>query len=258
MIYGSYLDQWFDKASAMIHDHRFVFMNHGYARLDGRENFCWVRDEDKRQKYSFNLVRYILDGVDIEENTVLDVGCGRGGACSYMANYLKPSKVFGLDYSKNNILFCLKRYNLTSLKFIQGDAHRLPFKGESFDVILNIESSHCYPDFPTFFLEVYRVLKNNGVFCFADTMSQWQFKKTSKLIKDSGVRILKEQEITRNVIKAIHLDSQDMRSFFQDMIQKKTGNQDLLEKLYDNITGTVLEDYMTGKFMYKLWTLKKP
>jgi ubiquinone/menaquinone biosynthesis C-methylase UbiE len=54
------------------------------------------------------------------------------------------------------------------LDFIQGDAGNLPFADAAFDVVINVEASHCYPDFPRFLTEVARVLKPGGHFLYAD------------------------------------------------------------------------------------------
>ena len=36
------------------------------------------------------------------------------------------------------------------------------------DVVMNIESSHCYPNIEEFFKGVHFMLKDNGVFVYAD------------------------------------------------------------------------------------------
>lgn len=48
------------------------------------------------------------------------------------------------------------------------DAHHIEYPNESFDLVINIESSHLYNDPEKFFKEVQRVLKPNGYFCMAD------------------------------------------------------------------------------------------
>ena len=57
---------------------------------------------------------------------------------------------------------------MPGLEFIQGDAENLPFAEGSFDAVVNVEASHCYPDFPSFLEEVARVLKPGGHFLYAD------------------------------------------------------------------------------------------
>ena len=52
--------------------------------------------------------------------------------------------------------------------FVQGDSEALPFPNGSFDVVINVESSHTYPHFDRFAAEVWRVLRTNGTFLITD------------------------------------------------------------------------------------------
>ena len=51
---------------------------------------------------------------------------------------------------------------------MQADAEKLPFDDESFDAIINVESSHCYPHIDSFLSEVRRVLAPGGCFGIVD------------------------------------------------------------------------------------------
>lgn len=79
-----------------------------------------------------------------------------------------PATYTGLDLNPTGIAFCRKRHQVEGLTFAQGDAERLPFANASFDVVINVEASHCYPHFPRFLAEVARVLRPGGEFLYAD------------------------------------------------------------------------------------------
>lgn len=51
---------------------------------------------------------------------------------------------------------------------VTGDAHDLPFKPSSFDIVINIESSHLYRNPQLFFDECSRVLSKGGHLCWTD------------------------------------------------------------------------------------------
>ena len=57
---------------------------------------------------------------------------------------------------------------MPGLTFVQGDAQKLPFSAQSLDAVINVEASHCYPNFPGFLAEVARVLRPGGHFLYAD------------------------------------------------------------------------------------------
>jgi SAM-dependent methyltransferase len=52
--------------------------------------------------------------------------------------------------------------------FVKGDAESLSFDPGRFDVVINIESSHCYGSMETFLANVRRVLRYGGCFLYAD------------------------------------------------------------------------------------------
>ena len=100
--------------------------------------------------------------------TVLEVGSGRGGGAAFVAKYLRPKSMIGIDYADRSVRFCRRAYELPNLSFAPGDAEHMPFDDASFDVVLNVESSHCYPDMARFVAEAARVLRPAGRLLFAD------------------------------------------------------------------------------------------
>jgi len=59
-------------------------------------------------------------------------------------------------------------------------------------VILNVESSHCYGNMANFIAEVYRVLKPNGKFSWADLRASEAVKETEDIFKKSKLKIIKK------------------------------------------------------------------
>ena len=54
---------------------------------------------------------------------------------------------------------------MRNVRFQQGDVGALPFKGESFGVVLSMNRFYAFPDKEAAFRETYRVLKPGGTFC---------------------------------------------------------------------------------------------
>src|SRR3546814_7009494 len=101
---------------------------------------------DEPDRYSIQLYHQTAAALDWTGLDGLEVGCGRGGGASYVARYLKPRSLVGLDIADRAIEFCRRRHAAPGLSFVSGDAQKLPFPDESFDVVLNVESSGSYPD----------------------------------------------------------------------------------------------------------------
>lgn len=106
--------------------------------------------------------------MDLHGRDVLEVSCGHGGGASYLTRTLQPRRYTGLDLNPAGVAFCQQRHPHPGLGFVQGDAEALPFPDGSFDAVINIEASHCYPALPRFLAEAARVLRPGGAFLYAD------------------------------------------------------------------------------------------
>lgn len=58
------------------------------------------------------------------------------------------------------------------MRFVHGDAEELPFEDGSVDLLVNIESSHTYPDLGKFLREVERVLRPGGLLTHIDVFTR--------------------------------------------------------------------------------------
>jgi SAM-dependent methyltransferase len=105
---------------------------------------------DEPYRFPIQLYHRTATQADLGGKRVLEVGCGHGGGASYLMRTLHPASYTGLDLNPVGIAFCRERHNVPGLDFVQGDAENLPFPDQSFDAVINIESSHCYPRFPRF------------------------------------------------------------------------------------------------------------
>ncbi|HRG56523.1 MAG TPA: class I SAM-dependent methyltransferase, partial [Lacunisphaera sp.] len=120
---------------------------------------------------------------------------------------LHPAHYTGLDLNPTGIAFCRRRHRVAGLDFVQGDAGNLPFADASFDAVINVEASHCYPDFPRFLAEVARVLRPGGHFLYADFrfnegLADWEQALAGAPLKQVGTRV-----INAEVLRGMDLNS---------------------------------------------------
>ncbi len=107
---------------------------------------------------------------------LIEVGCGRGGCFRYIVNEYQPKRAVGVDLSQQNVNFCRQTFaekpveTQTEVAFIEANSMTIHqnFQAKSADIILNVESSHCYPSLEEFFKAVCVVLKDDGIFLYAD------------------------------------------------------------------------------------------
>src|SRR5437016_14665802 len=109
-----------------------------------------IRDWSVTGVQTCALPIYVAGSIDLKGLDVLEVGCGRGGGASYIMRYLKPKSMTGVDIAEKAIAFCKRYHTVEGLSFRYGDAESLPFDNNTFDVIVNIESSQCYGSIPRF------------------------------------------------------------------------------------------------------------
>ena len=112
----------------------------------------------------------------------------------------------GLDLSPCAVEFCQQRHQLPGLTFRQGDAEDLPLDNESADVVLNVESSHCYQSLQKFYGEVYRILRPGGYFLYADLMLPANLSNLESLLQRANLAILDKCDITAEVLQALGED----------------------------------------------------
>lgn len=156
------------------------FMNYGYLPPAEKADFP-LDAKDEPERAFIGLYFQAVDGLELAGKRVLEVGCGRGGGTAYVSKYHNPAKAIGLDYSQVTVKRA-KELNGESerLGYQWGDAENLPFADGSFDVVVNIESSHCYSDMDAFLSEVARVLVPGGVFTWADMRGKAMMPGTEK------------------------------------------------------------------------------
>lgn len=126
---------------------------------------------DHPQAHMANMYCQLVVGTNITGLRVLEVGSGRGGGARILHKYHQPAVYVGLDLCSPQVQTSNQRLatlGSSSLVFVQGDACDLPFPDNSFDVVVNVESSHNYVPFKQFLEEVKRVLVSNGKFLIED------------------------------------------------------------------------------------------
>jgi|GEM_PF-315181 len=119
-------------------------------------------DHESRQRKASKILavlRHAL-GHDCRGLRCLDVGCAAGFISHHLA--AECGQVVGLDPDASALRLAPQRLNL---RFVQGDAMRLPFKACSFDIVVCAQVYEHVPDPKRLVAEIWRVLADRGV-CF--------------------------------------------------------------------------------------------
>ena len=218
---------WYESLVVLDREKQITFMNYGYAELEPGENRLTLRDEEDVNRYAIQLYHHVAGAIDLVDKEVVEIGSGRGGGAAYVSRYLKPKAMIGIDISKNAVEFCNKYYSNAGVSFSQGDAENIPLADNSIDAVINVESSHCYGSMRRFLKEVQRVLRPGGFFLFTDHRDQDQMPVLRRQMKEAGLEIVSETDITANVVRALELDNDRKQALLRDacprLLRKEAG-----------------------------------
>lgn len=230
-----------------------LFMNYGYTHPDMPVT---LEPHDEPNRYSAQLYHLLGNATDLKDKDIAEIGCGRGGGLSYIVRTFSPATAMGVDLDKRAAKFCNKHYKLKGLSFQQGDAQNLSFlKDNSFDAILNVESSHRYPDMDLFLKEVHRLLRPGGYFLFTDFRWDWEKPELKQQLANSGLNILTEAMITNHVVDALEADDSRKRILVKKLVPG------FVHKAALNFAGTIgsntFKHFSSRKYEYYNYVMQK-
>ncbi len=144
-------------------------------------NWHNVFSYDGKRQLSKIIIEGVAKYVHIPDGgKCLDVGCGTGALPIAIAKKNRNATVIGLDrLIKIQPLFedNARAEGVENVTFYPGDAQQLPFKDETFDVVVSNYVYHKIPakDRQALLLETLRLVKKGGTFVIHDTFTENKF-----------------------------------------------------------------------------------
>ena len=137
------------------------------------------------------------------DNVCLDIGCGGGANVRKLLEKSPYGRVVGIDHSEISVEKS-KKINKAGIEskrceILQGDVMKLPFRGETFDVITAFETIYFWPDISEAFKKVYKILKIGGTFmiCNESNGENPKDEKWTKIIQ--GMKIYNSEQIEKSL-----------------------------------------------------------
>ncbi|HEY5821816.1 MAG TPA: class I SAM-dependent methyltransferase [Propionibacteriaceae bacterium] len=230
----------------------WAFMNYGYLSTDP----VALDARDEPDRLCIQLYLEVLAGTPLTGRDLLEVGSGRGGGSAYLHRANSPRSTTGLDFSRQAVRLSERDRSAPGLRFVPGDAQALPFPEASFDVVVNVESSHCYDSMPTFLAEVARVLRPGGVFCFADFRPVSRVEQLAAELRGNGLTFIDEDDLTAGVVAALRQDDDRKRALIETLIPRLFRRP---FRRFAGITGTrTFDAFADGTLRYRRALLARP
>ncbi|MEO5959784.1 MAG: phthiotriol/phenolphthiotriol dimycocerosates methyltransferase [Opitutaceae bacterium] len=196
---------WYGFLTRRLRGDEVLFLN--YAFEENPPHALALHPADEPNRACIQLYHHVATQIDLRGKKVLEVSCGHGGGASWLTRTLGPASYTGLDLNPAGIAFCRERHHVENLTFVQGDAENLPFPDATFDAVLNVEASHCYPHFPRFLSEVARVLRPGGAFLYADFRFNAGLAEWESALTTAPLVLRQQRAINAEVVRGMDRNS---------------------------------------------------
>lgn len=131
-----------------------------------RDNFSRIAHSyEQYADIQYSLAESLLQELKQEKiypDKILDIGCGTGKFLADLSRNFSRAQVIGLDISQEMVSITKTRCP----HCLVASAQALPFKSESFDLLISNAVYQWVENLDAAFKEAYRVIKNNGIFVF--------------------------------------------------------------------------------------------
>ena len=114
--------------------------------------------------------RYCFASKFCEGKDVLEVACGSGIGLGYLVRTAK--KVYGGDYTERLVRIAQEHYR-GKINIFHLDAHKLPFKEDTFDMVILYEAIYYLANPGGFIDECRRILRKNGLITICTVNKDW-------------------------------------------------------------------------------------
>jgi len=233
----------------------------------------FLRGDESPEQAQEEMLEHCVRLAGIQSGSrVLDVGCGHGGTCVYLATHY-ACEMTGITVSDRQGE--LGRENAVRAKvaveFIVADAERLGFPAAAFDAVWTMESSEHFADKAAYFCKVAQALRPGGMLLLAawtGSMVHARVRRVAEeflcpelltatqyaqLLGQAELKILHQEDLTRHVIPT-----------WEICLQRANAGKALLKVLppkaarFVHAMEGILEAYRAGDLHYTVLVAQRP
>lgn len=190
----------------------------------------------------------VLDGLDVSNKSVLDIGCGVGGVDVHIAEQHGAALVTGVDIEPHLIERCSRlaqrRGVSGTTRFLCVEPGPLPFENDQFDLVTSKDSIVHIPDKHALATDIHRVLKPGGWFAASDWLAGYEGEPSPEMRAyleteglDFGLASVPTYENALRSAGFVDVETRDRNHWYRAMAREERDN--LTGGLYGDLNSTV-------------------
>ncbi|MDO8452875.1 MAG: methyltransferase domain-containing protein [bacterium] len=177
--------------------------------------------------------REVSEMVDPLGGVVLDIGCADGVFSKVVFNKRRASKFIGIDVLPKSISFAKRRFARSKkMSFRIADAHNLPFREETFNLVVCLEAMEHFENPRKVIEEIRRVLVSSGDVIILVPAENWLFRTLwpiwelgpGKIWKGTHLNHFSGDQIVE-LMKQVGFEISDNHKFWFGMLQAVKGKK---------------------------------
>ncbi|MFX1548450.1 MAG: class I SAM-dependent methyltransferase [Promethearchaeota archaeon] len=185
-------------------------------------------------RYRKQFLQKVIDLIPNDASRILDIGCGVGLLRWLIVEQIPQTSVIGMDMSWYMLTHQVRTPNMSSSSLVRGMAPKIPFKENTFDVVVGVQ----------FFSEVLCFSGKEG---FIDTIEQ-----VKRVLKEGGILIVLDHQSPGEGHIDLRLSNSMFKKLkrFQTLFQVRDIEFEVLSNSWTRMTLCDLYDFLT-----KIWSL---
>ena len=151
----------------------------------------------KNNDLVLNEIEFIKKQFDFSDKIVLEIGCGAAEK-SFVLSKQGMKQYIAMDVNNRILNENAKCNQFPNLKFVVGEAQKLPIDDESVDIVFMFKSLHHVPieKMDDALSEIKRVLKKDGIAYISEPVFSGEYNELLKIFHD-------EENVRKNAFEAI-------------------------------------------------------
>ncbi len=195
----------------------------------------------------------VLDGLQLQAKSVLDIGCGAGGITLHLVEKHCCAHAVGFDVEWPVVEAARARAARQGLSdrvaFVHAAPGRLPFNDDAFDVVFSKDALIHVEDKEALFRDIFRLLRPGGVFAASDWMISHDGEPSAEMkayVEAEGLSL--NMASPAHYMKAMTLAgfrdvvATDRNAWYREVARGELAR--LSGPLYDSVAAAVGKDYV--------------